>query len=166
MAQQSQGVDETLVALGSSIRTRYVMESTLLAPIVGGILIGLGASALMLFNGKIAGVSGIFGGLLQPKAGDFAWRSAFVAGIVVGGVILYLLRPDLFGVGVERSLPVVVLGGLLVGFGARLGSGCTSGHGVCGIARLGPRSLVATAMFIGTGAISAFIVNHILGGAA
>jgi uncharacterized protein len=142
------------------------MDSAILAPIVGGVLIGLGASALMLFNGKIAGVSGIFSGLLHPKAGDFAWRAAFVAGIIVGGFVLFLLRPDMFGVGVERSLPVVVVGGLLVGFGARLGSGCTSGHGVCGIARLGPRSIVATLTFIATGAVAAFVVNQVLGGSA
>jgi len=142
------------------------MDSAILAPIIGGVLIGLGASALMLFNGKIAGVSGIFGGLLHPKAGDFAWRAAFVAGIIVGGFVLFLLRPDMFGVGVERSLPVVVLGGLLVGFGARLGSGCTSGHGVCGIARLGPRSIVATLTFIATGAVAAFVVNQVFGGVA
>lgn len=141
------------------------MDSSILAPIVGGILIGLGASALMLFNGKIAGVSGIFGGLLTPKAGDFAWRAAFVAGIIVGGTALFLLRPDMFGIGVTRSLPIVVLGGVLVGFGARLGSGCTSGHGVCGIARLGPRSIVATLTFIATGAISAYVVNQLMGGA-
>ncbi len=140
------------------------MDIAILGPIAGGILIGLGASALMLFNGKIAGVSGIFGGLLSPKAGDFAWRAAFIAGIVVGGAALFLLNPDLFGVGVERSLPIIVLGGLLVGFGARLGSGCTSGHGVCGIARLGPRSIVATLTFMATGAVSAFVVNQILGG--
>lgn len=141
------------------------MDTTILAPIAGGILIGLGAAALMLFNGKIAGVSGIFGGLLTPKAGDFAWRAAFVAGIVVGGIALFLINPTLFGVGVQRSLPAVAIGGLLVGFGARLGSGCTSGHGVCGIARLGPRSIVATLTFIATGAIAAFLVNHVLGGA-
>ncbi|MFW5740005.1 MAG: YeeE/YedE family protein [Myxococcota bacterium] len=142
------------------------MDSAILAPIIGGILIGLGASALMLFNGKIAGVSGIFGGILSPKAGDFAWRAAFIAGIIVGGIALFVVRPDMFGVGVERSLPVILLGGLLVGFGARLGSGCTSGHGVCGIARLGPRSIVATLTFIATGAVAAYVVNHILGGAA
>lgn len=142
------------------------MDSAILAPIIGGLLIGLGASALMLFNGKIAGVSGIFSGLLHPKAGDFAWRAAFIAGIVVGGTVLFLLRPDLFGVGVERSIPILILGGVLVGFGARLGSGCTSGHGVCGIARLGPRSVVATLTFIGTGAIAAYVVNQLLGGAA
>jgi hypothetical protein len=141
------------------------MESAILGPVAGGVLIGLSASALMLFNGKIAGVSGIFGGLLNPKAGDFAWRAAFVAGIAVGGAALFLLRPDFFGVGVTRSLPIVALGGLLVGFGAQLGSGCTSGHGVCGIARLGPRSFVATLTFMLTGAIAAFVVTQVFGGA-
>ncbi len=140
------------------------MDSVIPTPIIGGILIGLGASALMLFNGKIAGVSGILAGLLTPKAGDFAWRAAFVAGIVVGGAALFLIRPDMFGVGVERSLPAVLIGGWLVGFGACLGSGCTSGHGVCGIARLGPRSIAATLTFMATGAIAVYVVNHIFGG--
>lgn len=140
------------------------MDSSLWGPIAGGILIGLAASALMLFSGRIAGISGIFGGLLSPKPGDFGWRAAFVAGIVVGGGILSAVRPDLFGVGVERSLIAIALGGLLVGFGTRLGSGCTSGHGVCGIARLGPRSIVATLTFMVSGAAAAYLVNQVLGG--
>lgn len=140
------------------------MSSELLTPMLGGALIGLGASALLLFSGKIAGVSGIFGGLLQPKAGDFAWRLSFVLGIVAAGAVISLLRPDLFAMGVTRSMPALIAAGVLVGFGARLGSGCTSGHGVCGIARLGPRSFVATATFMATGALATFVVNHVMGG--
>ena len=140
------------------------MESTLVTSAAGGALIGLGASALMLFSGRIAGVSGILTGLLSPKAGDVSWRLSFVAGIVVGGALLFALRPECFGVGVERSWTALIIGGLLAGFGARLGSGCTSGHGVCGLARLSGRSLVATITFMLTGAAAAYLVNHILKG--
>lgn len=138
--------------------------SALLYPIIGGIFIGLAASTLMFFNGKIAGVSGIFQGLLAPRAGDISWRVAFVAGLVVGGAVLNIIKPELFTMELERSIGAVALAGLLVGFGTRLGSGCTSGHGVCGIARLSPRSLVATAIFISSGAVVTFIVNRFLGG--
>lgn len=141
------------------------MEAQYIYPALGGVLIGLGASALMLFSGRIAGVSGIFSGLLNIKPGDFAWRVAFVLGMVVGGAALHAVRPDLFGVGLDRSLGAVAVGGLLVGFGTRLGSGCTSGHGVCGVARLGPRSFVATATFIASGAVVVFLVNQLAGGA-
>ena len=140
------------------------LDPTILA-IVGGVLIGLGAGALMLVRGQIAGVSGIMGGLVDPKAGDIGWRATFVAGIVVGGAVMYVLRPEMFTMDVERSYFAIVAGGLLVGFGTRLGSGCTSGHGVCGIARLGPRSIVATLTFIASGAIVTYVVNHMLGGA-
>ena len=142
------------------------MEATILSPIAGGALIGLGAAALMFFSGRIAGVSGIFGGLLQPTPGDFRWRVALVSGIVVGGMLMGVLRPDLFGFGVERPFAVIALAGVLVGFGARLGSGCTSGHGVCGIARFSPRSIVATTTFVAAGAGGVLLARHLLGGAA
>jgi uncharacterized membrane protein YedE/YeeE len=118
----------------------------------------------MLFSGRIAGVSGIFGGLLQPAPGDVRWRVALVFGIVVGGILMTALRPDLFGLGVQRPLAVIVAAGLLVGFGARLGSGCTSGHGVCGVARFSPRSIVATTTFVATGAGGVLLARHVLGG--
>ena len=134
-------------------------------PALGGALIGLGASALMLFSGRVAGVSGIVSGLLKIKPGDLAWRLAFVLGMVVGGAAIHAARPDLFGTDIDRSVGAVVLGGLLVGFGTRLGSGCTSGHGVCGVARLGPRSIIATLTFIASGAVVVYLVNHVAGGA-
>jgi len=132
--------------------------------LLGGLLIGLGAVAMMLLSGRIAGMSGIVSGLLTPKPGDLGWRVSFVLGLLAGGALLFALAPERFTFGVTRSLPAVVVAGLLVGFGARLGSGCTSGHGVCGLARLGPRSLVATATFMATGALAAFLVAHFFGG--
>jgi len=140
--------------------------SPYIGPIIGGGLIGLAASALMLFNGRIAGVSGIFAGLLRrPQAGDVNWRLWFVLGLIVGGSAMFLVMPGLFATNLQRSLHAVAIGGVLVGFGARLGSGCTSGHGVCGIARLGPRSLAATLTFIASGALVTLLVNRLAGGA-
>lgn len=141
------------------------MNTEIILALAGGLLVGVGAGAMMLLRGQIAGVSGIFGGLLNVKAGDIGWRAYFVAGLVVGGTLMYLLRPDLFTMDIDRSMVAVAIGGLLVGFGARLGSGCTSGHGVCGIARFGPRSIVATLTFIASGAVVTFVVNRFFGGA-
>jgi len=139
--------------------------SSILPPIVGGVLIGLGAGALMLFSGRIAGVGGIFSGLLKVKAGDSGWRLAFALGVVAMGALLNVVAPQLFGFGVDRSLVAVAAGGLLIGFGACLGCGCTCGHSVCGLARLGPRSVVATLVFVVCGAATVFVVNHLMGGA-
>lgn len=140
------------------------MEANLVSAIIGGALIGIGAAALMLATGKIAGISGIVSGLLAPKPGDFGWRVALVVGMVAVGTLIAIFWPELHGFGVDRSLVAIAAAGLLVGFGARLGSGCTSGHGVCGLARLGPRSLVATLTFMTSGALAVFVVNHLLGG--
>lgn len=137
---------------------------TPLASTLGGVIIGLGA-ALMLFGlGRIAGISGVFGGLLVRKAGDVLWRFAFVLGLVLGGALMFQLAPGLFAVGIDRSVLTVVLAGLLVGFGTRMGNGCTSGHGVCGISRLSPRSMVATLTFMVTGALTVFFALHVFGG--
>lgn len=119
----------------------------------GGALIGLSASLMLAFNGRVTGISGIVGGLLIPKPGDISWRALFVVGLLLGGIIAMGVAPAAFSRGVAAP-GVVALAGLLVGFGTRVGNGCTSGHGVCGISRLSPRSLAATATFITAGAVT------------
>ncbi len=119
----------------------------------GGALIGVSASLMLGFNGRVTGISGIVGGLVAPTAGDVAWRALFTAGLVLGGVIAYALWPSAFTTS-TASLGTVLLAGLLVGFGTRVGNGCTSGHGVCGISRMSPRSLAATVTFIAAGALT------------
>jgi len=138
---------------------------TPLASLIGGMLIGLSATLLLLFNGKIAGISGIIAGTLSPAKNDTLWRIVFVTGLLVGGFLLRLLSPQTFVIGITRSWSALVVAGLLVGFGTRLGNGCTSGHGVCGLSRFSQRSLLATVTFIATGALTVYIINHLLGGA-
>lgn len=126
--------------------------------LAGGALIGLAAVLLMLFHGRIAGISGILGGLVPPRAGDMAWRITFLAGLVAGAALMAWaggLVPSV----PPRSLAVVTIAGLLVGVGTQLGGGCTSGHGVCGLARLSPRSLAATAIFMAAGVAVVFLVR-------
>ena len=129
--------------------------------LAGGALIGISASLMLMLNGRIAGISGIVGGLLKPEAGEVSWRAWFLSGLLVGGAVLFALRPELFG---TTSVPsaIVVVAGLLVGFGTRLGGGCTSGHGVCGVSRLSKRSIVATLTFMLSGAVAAYVVQHVL----
>ena len=131
---------------------------------VGGTLIGLSAALLLLGIGRVAGISGIFAGVIEPRAGEFGWRATFLGGLLVGGALMFALTPELYAVTIERSLAVVAVAGVLVGVGTRLGSGCTSGHGVCGMARLSTRSLMATISFMATGALTVYIINHLLGG--
>jgi hypothetical protein len=127
----------------------------------GGLLIGISAAVFILVLGRILGISGIVGGLLTPKKGDTAWRIAFVVGVLVAPLVWSLFAP-LPEVTISADTPTLVLAGLLVGLGTRLGSGCTSGHGVCGLSRLSPRSLVATLAFMGSGFITVYVVRHIL----
>ena len=135
------------------------------ASLLGGMFIGLSASAMLLANGKIAGISGIVAGLLSPTKHDILWRLVFVAGLLAGGFLLRFFSTRSFEIGSVRSGGALALAGLLVGFGTRLGNGCTSGHGVCGISRGSKRSLIATATFMAMGAAAVYIVNHLLGGA-
>jgi uncharacterized membrane protein YedE/YeeE len=137
---------------------------TPVSALVGGAFIGLAASVLLLVNGRIAGISGIYGGLLKPTPGDTAWRAAFVGGLLTGGIALLLFMPGAIADASSRSLGATALAGVLVGFGVRMGSGCTSGHGVCGITRTSPRSMLATATFMGTGILTASLITVLLGG--
>ena len=138
---------------------------TPLPALLGGVLIGLAATLILLFEGKVAGISGILAGVLRPAPGDRAWRPQFLAGLLVGGVLLRLVRPQTYGA-TSASLGAVAVAGLLVGYGTRLGSGCTSGHGVCGNSRLSVRSMVATVTFILTGAVTVFVARKLLGDAS
>jgi len=137
---------------------------TPIASLIGGLLVGFSASAMLLLNGRIAGVSGIVGGLLAPARNDVGWRAAFVIGLITGGALLQFFSPQLFQIAIDRSIVVFAVAGFFVGFGARLGSGCTSGHGVCGVSRLSPRSLLATGVFMSVGAFTVYLVSHLFGG--
>ncbi|MCI3205165.1 MULTISPECIES: YeeE/YedE family protein [Pandoraea] len=132
------------------------------ASLAGGVLVGLAAVWLMLSSGRIAGISGIVGGLLRPRAGDVGWRVAFIVGLMAApwGYRAVAVVPE---VQIEASTAMLLGAGLLVGFGTRLGSGCTSGHGVCGLSRLSWRSLVATLCFMATGFLTVYVVRHVLG---
>ena len=127
--------------------------------LAGGMLIGLAAAMLVLLSGRIAGISGIVGGLIAARRGDLAWRFAFIGGLLVAplALIFYPINPR-----IDAGLGTLAVAGLLVGLGTRYGSGCTSGHGVCGLSRLSPRSLVATAAFMGAGIVTVFVTRHIL----
>ncbi|KKB63174.1 YeeE/YedE [Robbsia andropogonis] len=127
--------------------------------LAGGLMIGFATTLLLTFNGKIAGISGIVGGLLKPSRGDNLWRIAFVAGLVISPLVFSCIGP-LPQVRVSASNTVIILAGLLVGVGSRYGSGCTSGHGVCGLSRRSPRSMVATAAFMLAGFVTVYIVRH------
>lgn len=132
--------------------------------LAGGALIGLAAAIFVLGLGRVAGVSGLLGGLLRPRAADAPVQLAFVAGLIAAPLLMRAAGAPLPPLTIEASLPVLIVGGLLVGFGTRLGGGCTSGHGVCGISRLSPRSLVATALFMAAGAAVVFAARHLIGG--
>ncbi len=139
-------------------------DFTPIPSLIGGILIGLSAALMMLFHGRIAGISGIVGGLVGPRPGEVGWRLAFFAGLVAGGVVLGFAMPAGFEVAITRSPLAIAAAGVIVGFGTRLGSGCTSGHGVCGISRFSVRSITATVTFMLTGGFVAAIVTHVFGG--
>lgn len=129
--------------------------------LIGGMLIGLAAAMFVLLNGRIAGISGVLGGLLTPLRGDVLWRVAFVGGIIAAP-LAYSVFQALPQVQIDADYAALVAAGLLVGVGTRYGAGCTSGHGVCGLSRLSLRSLVATAIFMGAGFVTVYVVRHLL----
>ena len=130
--------------------------------LAGGALIGIAAAMLALLNGRIAGISGVLGGLLKPIRGDIGWRVAFVVGLL-SAPLLYLLVGKLPSPQIDAGYAALVVAGVLVGVGTRYGSGCTSGHGVCGLSRLSRRSLAATAAFMSAGFVTVFVTRHLLG---
>ena len=134
---------------------------TPLSALAGGVLIGLAVAAFALLNGRIAGISGILGGLLVPARGDVAWRAAFIGGLLLAPATYWVFAP-LPESTIEAGYPALIVAGLLVGLGTRYGSGCTSGHGVCGVSRLSPRSLVATACFMAAGFATVFLIRHVV----
>ncbi len=137
------------------------MEQAWLMGLLGGVLIGCASALMFVANGRIAGISGILGGLLQgSEAGDRAWRLLFLGGLIAAGLLFGLVGKAMPDITVSASTPLLILGGLLVGFGTRRGSGCTSGHGVCGLARLSPRSLTATIVFMLVAALTVFVMRH------
>ncbi len=137
------------------------MTAPLVAPLVGGALIGLAATLLLVANGRVAGISGAVGGLFGARAGDREWRVSFLGGLLVGGVALALLRPSALRVEYAPPAALAVVAGLLVGFGTQLGNGCTSGHGVCGVSRRSTRSIVATITFILAGALAVLVSRRL-----
>ena len=130
----------------------------------GGLLIGTSAALFLVLNGRIAGISGILGGLIHPAGSEIGWRLAFLAGLFAAPLAYVGLGGTLPPVVLEAPLGIIILAGVIVGFGTRLGAGCTSGHGVCGIGRGSPRSLAATAVFMATAILTVFITHHVLGG--
>lgn len=136
---------------------------TPVSALAGGLTIGAAAALFLVLNGRVAGISGILGGLLSPARGEVGWRVAFLAGLLVAPFVHVAAGGVLPAISIEASPGLLVLAGLLVGFGTRLGSGCTSGHGVCGIGRASPRSLAATGVFMATAVATVFVTRHILG---
>lgn len=135
-------------------------EVTPLASLIGGIMIGVATSMLILLNGRVTGISGILGDLLNPKNNDTHWRLAFLSGLIVSPIIYRAFHP-LPSVSINAGSMTLIIAGLLVGLGTRYGSGCTSGHGVCGIARLSPRSIAATLIFMLTGVLTVLLVRQL-----
>lgn len=137
-------------------------DFTPLSGLFGGVLIGVAVTMMLWLNGRIAGISGIVGGLLTLRVRGSLWRVAFVVGLVLGAFAYIVAAGDAAAITLLAPLPVVVLGGLLVGFGTRMGSGCTSGHGLCGIARFSRRSIAATAVFFGVAMVTVYLTHHVL----
>lgn len=132
--------------------------------IVGGAIIGIAVSLMLLFNGRVTGISGIIGGTLTPKSNDTIWRVTFILGLLAGGFVLKFILPEAFEIKSSAQTIDYIIAGLLVGFGTLLGNGCTSGHGVCGISRFSVRSIMSTVTFISFGVLSVLLFKYIRGG--
>jgi len=130
--------------------------------LTGGLLIGIAATLLMYFNGRIAGISGIVGGLLKPSKGEIGWRVAFISGLMISSLV-YMIASPLPATKIDANIVTLIIAGLMVGFGTRYGSGCTSGHGVCGLSRGSIRSFAATSSFIGAGVLTVYFVKYLMG---
>jgi len=141
-----------------------MVNFTPVSALIGGAMIGGAAALLLLLSGRIAGVSGIVGGALEVPRGDLAWRLAFIVGLVAGPLLVQLVRGAPVAVTIEAGVPVLIAAGFIVGLSTRLGSGCTSGHGVCGLGRLSGRSIVATGTFLATAVATVFVTRHLIGG--
>jgi uncharacterized membrane protein YedE/YeeE len=139
-------------------------EFTPIASFLGGAMIGLSALMLLVLSGRIAGISGIVGQLISNPGSDAGWRIAFILGLILAGPVLLLITGSVPQAQVTNSWWLLIPAGLLVGFGTRMGSGCTSGHGICGLARLSPRSIAATGVFMATAFVTVFIARHVVGG--
>ncbi|MFB9136893.1 YeeE/YedE family protein [Vibrio olivae] len=132
------------------------------ASLAGGILLGLSAILMLLLNGKVAGISGILAGLLKTKSADFSWRLLFVVGLISGGIWAASVYTTAVPIVYSSSMMMLAVAGFLVGVGTRLGNGCTSGHGICGIGRLSKRSIIATCVFMGVAALTVFLRLHVM----
>ena len=141
-----------------------IVNFTPVPALVGGLLIGLAVTLFLWATGRVAGISGVLGGLLGARTGDVGWRIAFIGGLVTVGVVAALVSPELVRFAAPRSTAAMIVAGLLVGFGTRLGNGCTSGHGVCGISRLSLRSVLATVIFMVAGVATVTVVRVFFGG--
>jgi uncharacterized protein len=139
------------------------LHFTPLTSLTGGIILGMASAIFILLNGRILGISGILGGLIPPKIGDTSWRAAFLIGLLSAPAVFHAVVPTEYVTAprIDASEIIVILAGLLVGIGTRYASGCTSGHGVCGLSRLSPRSLVATLSFMGAGFVMTFVMRHV-----
>lgn len=137
------------------------MQQEWINALLGGVIIGISVSLMLLWNGRVTGISGIINGALAPVKGDTIWRVLFIGGLFLGGLTLNILNPQVFGEAVTEGWGTTIIAGLLVGFGTIMGSGCTSGHGVCGISRLSVRSIVATIAFIGAGVLAVALFRNL-----
>lgn len=137
------------------------MQQDWINALVGGVIIGISVSLMLLWNGRVTGISGIISGALSPVRGDTHWRVLFIVGLLLGGLALKIFNPDVFPESLPTGMGATVVAGLLVGFGTVMGSGCTSGHGVCGISRMSPRSLIATLTFMIAGIVAVYLIRHL-----